>query len=960
MSSKTPSKGEDSATTVSAPLIPEPCRTLPGIRAIAKKQGRELDAATVAFTLGYSAGEDFSAEKKKKGETKSEEENVEPDILSSAVQPTYYDLVLWPNLSNDFEFKGTVDITINVDDAVDRISVHAKEISVKSAKVLSASSSSPAAATIASMISYTMDLKDDVLTFVFDEVVPVGTHVLSIAFKGLHNDQMAGFYRSKYKASDGSSKVMVSTQFESLDARRCFPCWDEPACKAQFKCTLIVEKGLQALSNMPIERQSAEDQGRNIRYEYMVTPKMSTYLLAFCVGVFDQVAGTTKNGVSIACYTPPGRSDQGRFALDVALKTLDLYDDFFGLPYPLPKLDMIAIPEFAAGAMENWGLVTYREVDLLIDGDNATAWQKQRVCTVVTHELAHQWFGNLVTMNWWNDLWLNEGFACWTQTYAADKIFPQWKMWDSFVSDDMMRAQGLDALRSSHPIQVPIRRAEEVEAVFDAISYSKGACVVRMCYELMGEKVFRDGLRIYMKRHAYGNTKTIDLWTAWQEASGMDIPSLMATWTRQMGYPYLTVTNVDAAKGTFDATQRWFLADGSGDDEPARWNVPMSVSTEKKTTKENLPMMTRDGGATRSFKTSQPFGSWIKLNSGQPTMVRVLYPKNMYDALVQAAADKKMPAVDRAGLVSDAYAFAKIGKIDPATLMKVLSIAKTETEYAVWEVLVTAIRGVDKALQSGDNTEVAGKFRSWVSTELVAQTAERLGWEGKSSEPLLDTLLRSLIISLLGDVAEGNPKLLLEASKRFNAMCANIASGGDGTCAELPSDLKTPVFKMVLRAGGKSEFDQIMKFWSVASTNAEKKLAYGALGSTPSAELKKRVLAWARDDLKMQDFFYPMMSVQSSGPAGADIAWDFLQTNLKNLARKIGLGSPSLLYAVIACCSRGKCTKQRTDEVEAFFAEKDIASLTSRCAPKIKQMLESMRNMATFVSRMDGLKDYKW
>jgi len=444
-----------------------------------------------------------------------------------------------------------VAIKLDVKEATDRISLHAKEINVRKVTIDSGSK----------LKSKSLLLKDDLLTLVFEDVIPAGERTLKIEFQGDHNDQMAGFYRSRYKNAKGEQKIMVSTQFEALDARRCFPCWDEPACKATFKCTLVCKTGLHALSNMPVERRSVEKKGELTRFEYMTTPIMSTYLLAFCVGEFDYVAGTTKNGVSIRVFAPPGRSEQGRFALDVAIRTLDIYDDFFGLPYPLPKLDMIAIMEFAAGAMENWGLVTYREVDVLIDEKNATEWQKQRVCTVVTHELAHQWFGNLVTMDWWNDLWLNEGFACWTQTWAANKVKPSYQMWDQFVSGDMARAQGLDSLRSSHPIQVPIRRAEEVEAVFDAISYSKGACVVRMCYELMGEEKFRDGLRIYMKRHQYGNSKTTDLWKAWQEASGIDIPGLMASWTEKMGYPLLTVSNVQS--GSFDVNQSWFLADGT-------------------------------------------------------------------------------------------------------------------------------------------------------------------------------------------------------------------------------------------------------------------------------------------------------------------------------------------------------------------------------------------------------------
>lgn len=944
-------KTNETCDESSSSLIAEPCRTLNGICAIAKRQGKTLDRASVAFTLGHEAGIDFASSSSASSTIKVETTKTSvcvPDKLSWTIQPTRYEVELTPNLET-LEFKGKVDIEVYVAEATDRIRLHAKEIDVRSVSVKGMTSMK--------LKSMSMLFEDDLLTLVFDDVLPRGHHVVSIAFKGRHNDQMAGFYRSRYKNVKGEEKIMVTTQFEALDARRCFPCWDEPACKATFACTLIVDTGLDALSNMPVKSQSLIGDGAKTRFEFMETPRMSTYLLAFCVGEFDFVAGTSKNGVSIRCYTPPGRSAQGQFALNVAIKTLDLYDDFFGIPYPLPKLDMIAITEFAAGAMENWGLVTYREVDLLIEEKTATEWQKQRVCTVVTHELAHQWFGNLVTMDWWNDLWLNEGFACWTQTYAANKVYPNYKMWDQFVSDDMFRAQGLDALRSSHPIQVPIRRAEEVEAVFDAISYSKGACVVRMCYELMGEEKFRDGLRVYMKRHQYGNTKTSDLWRAWQEASGMDIPALMASWTEQMGYPLLTVTNVNASTGSFDVSQSWFLADGSGEKETSvSWNVPLFACTDASaTSREQLEMMKRGVSGSVSRKTSKPFSSWIKLNAGQPTMVRVLYPADMYPALIKACENHELSTVDRAGLINDTYNLAKIGKIPPSTLLDMLRVAKVETEYAVWGALGGAIRGVNKALSSGDDVALSSAFRQYAS-ELIAPTLNRLGWKPRDKDGHLDVMLRALIINLAGDICEGDPKILLEASNRFNALFASIAKGGKSTCAELPSDLTAAVFKIVLRAGGKAEFDQVMKYWTVVPTNAERKFVYGAIGATSDAALKKRVMEWARDDLKMQDFFYPMRSVSASGPVGADVAWTFVQENFVLLADKIGPGSAALLYAVIACCSQGKCTFKHADAVEEFYLKReDNLKRVKRCEPKIRQMLESMRNLASFVEKLQVL-----
>jgi len=372
----------------------------------------------------------------------------------------------------------------------------------------------------------------------------------------------------------------------------------------------------------------------------------------------------------------------------------------------------------------------------------------------------------------------------------------------------------------------------------------------------------------------------------------------------------------------------------------------MSVITSSSSKKPEKLSILKTRSETFKFESKD----WIKLNAGQPTMCRVLYPESMYPKLVEACRTKQLSTVDRVGVINDAYNLTKIGKLSPSTLLKVLTIAEKETEYAVWIALDTAIRGVFKALNSSGHEAKASKFRKFAS-DLIAPILSTVGWSPKSSDGHLGVMLRALIINLAGDICESDPKILLEASKRFNALCVSIANGGDGTCDALPSDLKSAVFKIVLRAGSKAEFEQVMKFWEITPTNAEKKIAYGSLGSIKDPALKKRVLEWARDDLKTQDFFYPMMSVQGSGPVGADVAWQFVQDNFEQLSKKIGLGSPALLYAVIACCSQGKSTKSRADEVEKFFLEKHKASV-KRCRPKIVQMLERMRNMASFVETL--------
>ena len=328
---------------------------------------------------------------------------------------------------------------------------------------------------------------------------------------------MVGFYRSSYKDKDGSTKYLATTQMEPTDARRAFPCFDEPALKAKFTITLIADKHLTCLSNMDVASEKDVDSkyGKGKRaVTFNETPLMSTYLLAFVIGELNVIETNTFR-VPVRVYAPSNEDiEHGRFSLELAAKTLKFYEEVFDSKFPLPKMDMIAIPDFSAGAMENWGLVTYRIVDLLLDEKTSGASKKQRVAEVVQHELAHQWFGNLVTMDFWDGLWLNEGFATWMSWYSCNVFYPDWKVWETYVIDNLHMALSLDSLRSSHPIEVPVYRADEINQIFDHISYAKGSCVLRMISKFLGEETFMEGIRRYLKKHAYGNTETSDLWAA--------------------------------------------------------------------------------------------------------------------------------------------------------------------------------------------------------------------------------------------------------------------------------------------------------------------------------------------------------------------------------------------------------------------------------------------------------------
>jgi aminopeptidase 2 len=408
---------------------------------------------------------------------------------------------------------------------------------------------------------------DEVLKLTLQKPLSAGQDVkLYLEFESELNDKMKGFYRSHFKNEEtGEDRVMATTQFEATDARMAFPCWDEPVLKATFDVVLEVPQNVTALSNMnATSEENIEDNLK--RVSFATSPIMSTYLLAFIVAELDYIEAFTTVGTPIPCrvYAPKGTIKQGEFSLGVCTRTLDLFNTVFGTPYPLPKMDMVSVADFDAGAMENWGLVTYRTSCLMVDEATTTQASKQWIASVVAHELAHQWFGNLVTMEWWSDLWLNEGFATWVGNYAVDKLFPDWHFWDSFVVDDVQRGMSLDCLRSSHPIEVEVKDPAQIGQIFDAISYSKGGSVIRMLSAYLTEDVFLEGIRQYLKKHAYSNASTGDLWAQLSETSGQDVSEFMNLWTKQTGYPVL---HAEREGNTLVITQNRFLASGDANED---------------------------------------------------------------------------------------------------------------------------------------------------------------------------------------------------------------------------------------------------------------------------------------------------------------------------------------------------------------------------------------------------------
>jgi len=879
-------------------------------------------------------------------------------VLPDAVQPIKYSVHLQPCLKT-FVFDGKQTVNVAVKQSVDTVIFHAKDLMVESNVTFSGSDGKEI---VASQV--TLDNTDTTLTMKFPSSLPVGHGSLRMSFRGTMNDQMTGFYRSGYLDLHGKQQYMGTTQMEAIDARRMFPCVDEPAAKAEFELSVTAPADLMILSNMPEAKRtlrlSGEQTGNELLQDvqFMPSPKMSTYLAALCIGHFEYVQATTKRGTLVRVLATPGKANQLEFALDVGVRCLEWYEEFFDVVYPLPKMDMIGVPDFALGAMENWGLVTYREIDLLCDIKTVSAARMQRLASVITHELAHQWFGNLVTMEWWDDLWLNEGFATFMQTLSADALFPEWKLWDQYITDDLDRARALDGLRSSHPVQVPIPKAEDVEQVFDAISYSKGACVVRVIYHVLGADKFREGLRAYMRRHAYGNTVTEDLWNALQEAlgesgrnQGCTVSELMGSWTQQLGYPVIK-TKLAANGDSLDLSQEWFIADGSvkPDDSKMSWMVPVFVGTNLDPAKPTLHIVkdkTCSIPLPAGFDINAP-GTWVKLNYGEIAPIRIQYEsKQLMTSLLKNGVETKQLSVqDRVGLLSDARALARSGReelADVISLLKAYALAG-EDNCDVWTGIEATVNNIEKI--------VAGMGKSEDLAQLVMQMVRpqlaRIGWDLKPTDGDGEKRLRACLFRLASGFGTNaqDAEIRAEAIRRFNDYKK------DQTTSLIFDDTRTAIFKLVLSAPesedeGKAAWNFLKNLAEQPTCSQTNKLnIYAALGYVRSHDLKRATLDWIlTDKLKNQDFFYPIGGVRSSNADGQEIAWAWIQKNFPKCRERLAKASPSLLASVVNTACGGNVAASRADEIEKVYGA--IPSISRIMA----QLCESIRSNAAFLER---------
>jgi puromycin-sensitive aminopeptidase len=850
-----------------------------------------------------------------------------PTMLPTAVRPILYDLTLRPDLQK-FTFSGEETIDVSITHVTNSIVLNSDEIEVQETRLTLANGSTVTPASI------DFDAKEETVMFTFKDELTSGEASLYIRFTGELNDKLRGFYRSKYTDADGNEKYLATTQFEATDARRAFPCWDEPAIKAKFKVTLLIPSNLAAVSNMDIVAATEVEPGVK-KLEFAETPTMSTYLLAFIVGELRSVEKKADNGTIVRVWTTPGKEEQGRFALDVSVDLLAYFNEYFGIPYPLDKMDHLAIPDFAAGAMENWGAITYREIAILVDPKNSSAGTKQIVASIVSHEMAHQWFGNLVTMAWWDALWLNESFASWMGDKAVDHLFPEWDTWTSFVSSDTNRALSLDGLKNSHPIHQEVKNPAEIGQLFDAISYSKGGSVLRMLEDFLGADQFQQGLHNYLTKHSYDNAETGDLWDALAAASGEPVSEMMDSWLNQTGYPYLDA-NIGRGDTGIEVSvqQRRFVYDNIIDEaaeDEALWYVPLRV----KSANSDEISSTLVKGRSDSLEIDGSTDDWVKVNPGQTGFFRVKYSSDDLTLLRPAIERLELSSIDRLGIQNDAYALSKAGIQSVTDFLEIAQAYVNENDAYVWGDLSANLGSLDNLLA---DEQFFDKYEQF-ARGLFQAAGKRSGWDPKPDEGHLDALLRSTVLAGLGGY--GDPDTLAEAGRRFAIYAQDPSS--------VNPDIRKVILSLTAKQGDKTAYDTMWELEKKATMEEEKVRLLGALSGFDDAELLQQTLDRTLDTSFVRTHnTIGVIARTAANPKGSDLAWELLKANWPEFDRRYGEGGFGLMTLVSIT---GKFTTQeKLEDVEKFFTDTSVPAAERT----IRQSLEAIRLNIAWLEKNRG------
>ena len=817
--------------------------------------------------------------------------------LSNKIKPNNYNLSLTPDF-NSMTFSGKVVIELSIFEPTNQITMNAIELDLINSSISTDSG-------LLSSNNFEYNEEKEQVTISFENTINESNAVLSVEFTGVLNDRLHGFYRSSYEDENGNQKIMACTQFEPTDARRAFPCWDEPEIKSTFEIMLSVPKEMEAISNMPINKEEVSENNYKKVY-FDKTPIMSTYLLAFIIGDLDKCSTIAENNVEINIWATKHNVIHGEFALQVAKDLLKYYNEYFQIDYPLPKLDHLAIPDFAAGAMENWGAITYREVALLFDEKNSAPATKQRIAEIVAHEMAHMWFGDLVTMKWWNDLWLNESFASWMATKAIDHLFPEWNMWTQFIYTDYNSGLSLDGLENSHPIVQAVNNPSEINQLFDAISYSKGASIIRMLETYVGEDKFRDGLRQYMQLYKYSNAEGNNLWECIQEASETEIIPMMESWTKQTGYPVINITWESDSR--LSLNQERFLYSNKTN-LPDTWLVPISIVSGKNMDKVDSFIL--DSNSTTIDAAADTNNGFMKVNYDTAGFYRVNYPKEHWKNLSELINKQLLKPTDRLSIQSDAYALAKARKISATVFLELIKSYNNEKDFGVWSDLTNNMRSIDLLLRK---TEL-GKIYKNMCVETLKPIGEKLGWEVSPNEGHLESLLRTTILSSLGSFGDGDTiNKSLELLEQFFSDKISLAP-----------ELRSIVYNLSAQTGDKSIYNLILDRARKEQLQEEKLRLYASLCRVENDELFNKTLQLSiSDEIRTQDTvsLLSLMSVNRNN--GAEATWDFIKSNWALLDERYGSGGFAMMRLV--GITGNLLTKSDYDNVQGFFNDHPIES----------------------------------
>lgn len=784
-----------------------------------------------------------------------------PYRLPRTVLPRHYALVFEPDLERAC-FDGEATIDLDVAEQVTEVVLNATELEIKSARVLLAGSSSGPAREVGARARMVEDEQQAVLAL--SEPVAAGPAQLHIKFSGILNDKLHGFYRSKYKGADGQEHWLAVTQFESTDARRAFPCWDEPDFKASFGVTIVAAPGLTVLSNGALVKAQADGDGRT-RHVFADTIEMSTYLVAMAVGDFELTPEVDVDGVPVRVGYVPGRQDLTALAQKAAVHALSFLSDYFGIPYPASKLDHIAIPDFAAGAMENLGLVTYRETALLVP-EEASQPERERVVTVVAHETAHMWFGDLVTMKWWEGTWLNEAFATFMELLATDEFDKDWDIWANF-GVDRVAALATDGLRNTRPIEYRVGRPVEAEDMFDIITYEKGASVLRMLERYLGAPQFRQGLSHYLDKHRLGNTVTTDLWDALEHVSGQPLRDAMNTWVNQPGHPAVRATLSDDGR-ELNLSQRRFLLDGSEPDASQLWTVPLTLrySTGDGALRHEQFLMDK-AQASLSLEAKP---EWLLVNESAWGVYRSLYDETLRSRLFSNLS--QLDERERLSLVADIWAATIAGQEHLSVPIDLWHRLSTDKGPDVWWTIANGLGLLSLLAPEADLVPLRELVRS-----LAGPNFAELGWGSLDDEVRgpRRARLRARLVTMLGTLGgdeevRGHARRLLEVS------------GAEGT--PLPADLATAIANVVASGGGPAEWDLLHKFYKGARTPQDETRFLHALAGFEDAELLERTLDLVfSGDVRLQDAPFVLGGILNQRQ-GAARAWETVEAHWGRLA----------------------------------------------------------------------------